>query len=70
MPTQTTLVDVISNVLYTHRIGGSRNVNTIDEFGSKKARNSVIDSHLSPNWRQMAIENTVSSDFGSARVDC
>ena len=70
MPTQATLVDVISNVLYTHRIGGNRNDNTIDEFGSKKARNSVFDSHLSPDWRQMAIENIVSSDFGSARVDC
>ena len=25
--------------------------------------NRVFDCHLSPEWRQMAIENTVSSDF-------
>ena len=29
----------------------------------KIVRNSVFDCHLSPGWRQMAIENTVSSDF-------
>ena len=26
-------------------------------------RNRVFDCHLSPDWRQMAIEKTVSSDF-------
>ena len=26
--------------------------------------------HLSPNWQQMAIENTVSRDFWSVFVDC
>ena len=26
-------------------------------------RNRVFDCHLSPDWRQMAIKNTVSSDF-------
>ena len=31
---------------------------------------TVFDCHLSPDWRQMAIENTVSSDFRSAFVDC
>ena len=35
---------------------------TIDERGSKIARNSVFDSHLSPVGRQMAIENSVSND--------
>ena len=39
------------------------NVNTIDERGSKIVRNSVFDCHLSPDWRQMAIENIISSDF-------
>ena len=36
---------------------------TIDERGSKIARNSVFDCHLSPVRRQMAIENSVSNDF-------
>ena len=36
---------------------------TIDERGSKIARNSVFDCHLSPVGRQMAIENSVSNDF-------
>ena len=31
--------------------------------GSKINRNSVIDCHLMPVWRQMAIKNSVSSDF-------
>ena len=31
--------------------------------GSKIARNSVFDGHLSPVGRQMAIENSVSNDF-------
>ena len=39
------------------------NVNTIDERRSKIVRNSVFDCYLSPEWRQMAIKNTVSSDF-------
>ena len=30
---------------------------------TKIARNRVFDCHLSPDWRQMAIENTVSSHF-------
>ena len=36
---------------------------TIDRRGSKIARNSVFDCHLSPIWRQMAIKNYVSNDF-------
>ena len=36
---------------------------TIDERGSKIARNSVFDCHLSPVGRQKAIENSVSKDF-------
>ena len=39
------------------------NVNTIDERISKIVRNRVFDCQLSPDWRQMATENTVSSDF-------
>ena len=35
----------------------------IDERGSKIVRNGVFDFHLSPYWRQMTIENTVSNEF-------
>ena len=38
------------------------NVNIIDGPRYKIVRNKVLDCHLSPNWRQMTIENTVSSD--------
>ena len=37
----------------------------------KSLETEFFDSHLSPDWRQMAIENTVSSDFFlSVFVDC
>ena len=40
------------------------NVSTIDDRRSKFVRNRVFFyCHLSPNLQQMAIENTVSSDF-------
>ena len=39
------------------------NVNTIDERRSNFIRNRVLDCHLSPDWRQMVIKNTDSSDF-------
>ena len=42
---------------------------TIDKRGSKIARNSVFDCHLSPAGRQMAIENSVSNDFLSTYVN-
>ena len=45
-----------------HRIG----VNTFDERRSKIIGNRVV----GPDWRQMTIENTVSSDLRSAFVDC
>ena len=38
-------------------------LSTIDKRGSKIDRNSVFDCHLSPVWRQMAIENSVSNNF-------
>ena len=38
---------------------------TIDKRGSKMNRNSVFDCHLSPFGRQMAIKNSVSSNFSS-----
>ena len=41
----------------------SKTLSTVEERGSKIARNSVFDCHMSPVGRQMAIENTVSSYF-------
>ena len=41
----------------------SKTLLTIIEGGSKIARNSVFDCHLSPVKRQMTIENSVCSDF-------
>ena len=43
--------------------------NIINDHGSKIDRNSVFDCHLLPMGRQMAIENTVSIDFGSRFLD-
>ena len=48
---------------YLHAIITPENVNTIDESRSKIVRNIVFDCHLSPKWRQMAIENTVPNYF-------
>ena len=39
------------------------NVNTIDEHKSKLVIKIVFDCHLSPDWRQMAIEHTVLAIF-------
>ena len=39
------------------------NANTIDKRASKLARNSVFNYFLSPDWRQMAINNSVSDFF-------
>ena len=39
------------------------NANTIGERRSTNLRNRVFDCLLSPDWRLMAIENTVSSGF-------
>ena len=41
----------------------SKRLLTIDEHESEIARNSVFHCHLSPVWRQMAIENSVSKVF-------
>ena len=38
-------------------------VNNIDECRSKIVKNRVFNCFLLPNWRQMTIKNTVSSDF-------
>ena len=54
----------------THPIGSNQNINTMGECRSKIVRNRAFDCHLSPNWWQMAIENTentVSSDFDPLR---
>ena len=52
-----------SEVFLTPGRPQSKTLSTIDEHRSKIDRNSVFDSHLSPVWRQMAIEDTVSIDF-------
>ena len=52
-------------VNHSDRIGGKRNRRSY----IKIVRNKVFDCHLSPDWRQMAIGNTVYSDFWSAFVD-
>ena len=54
----------------TLQIAAIENVNTIDESGSRIARNRAFDCRLSLDWRQMAIKNTVSSDLVSAFIDC
>ena len=68
MKTQNELLSVNKNLFYWHfsKINDgygntpdrqqSKNL-TIVERGSKIARNSVFDCHLSPIWRQMAIES-------------
>ena len=48
----------------------TENVNTIDKRRSKIVRNRVFDCHLSPDWRQMAIEKNISNDFSSAFINC
>ena len=47
----------------------SKKLSTIDEGESKIDRNSVFNCHLSPVWRQIAIENTVSIYFLSTFLD-
>ena len=46
----------------------SKSLSTIDECGSKSLE-TVLDCHLSPVLRQMAIENSVSNDFSSAFLE-
>ena len=45
------------------QITQSKTLLPINEIGSKIARNSVFNCHVSPVGRQMAIENSVSNDF-------
>ena len=55
---------------FSHRIGGNKKtVNTIDERRLQSLE-IVYDFHLLPDWRQMAIKNTASSDILFAFVDC
>ena len=41
----------------------SKTLLTIDEREPKNDRNSAFDCHLTPVWRQMATETSVSNDF-------
>ena len=47
----------------------SKRLSTINKLWSKIDRNSVFDSHLLSDWRQMAIENSVSNNFLSTFLD-
>ena len=49
--------------IYTPGRRQSNTFLTIDERRLKIVRNRVFECHLSPDWRQMTIENTVSIDF-------
>ena len=54
------------NLVSAHSHNGEaaiESANTIDERRSKIVRNRVLECHLSPIGRQMAIKNTASSDF-------
>ena len=56
--------------MYLTIIGTTDNMkmlSTIDICWSKIARNSVFNSHLSPDWQQMATENYVSNNFWGAQ---
>ena len=53
----------LGSLLHTPSRRQSKTLSTIDERVSKIDSNSVFDCHLSPVWRQMAIENSVSNDF-------
>ena len=59
---QNCLIFCLTIFLFTPGRRQSKSLLTIDERGSKIARNSVFDCHLSP-VRQMAIENSFSNDF-------
>ena len=55
--------DRMISSLFTKERRQSKTLETIDERGSKIARNCVFDCLWSPVGRQMAIENSVTNDF-------
>ena len=56
--------EILVIVAYAHWIGGNRKRSKQSTNVDKTIdRNSVSDCHLSPVWRQMAIENSVSKYF-------
>ena len=55
--------DLAVMVSFSNWIGGNRKRKYYRRILIKIATNRFFDGHLSPEWRQMAIENTVSSDF-------
>ena len=54
---------IASKSVFTLGRRQSKTLLTIEERGSNIDRNRVFDCHLSPDWEQMAIKNTVSIDF-------
>ena len=61
-------LSIVSSIIFTPGRRQSKTLLTIDERGSKLARNSVFDCYLTPDWRQMAIKNSVKR-FLSTFVD-
>ena len=61
------LTKVWNCVNYTMYTPGRRQsktfISSTNEDQNSQVRKRVFDFHLSPDWRQMAIKNTVSSDF-------
>ena len=59
------IVSVTKHKDTTHRVGGNRKHYQQSTNTDQKS----IDCHLSPVWRQMAIENSVSNNFLSTFLD-
>ena len=57
------LTELVLVIIVTPGRRQSRTLLTIDELGSKIARNSVFYCHLSPVGRQKAIDNSVFNEF-------
>ena len=56
--------DMLSKeVIKPYRVGGKSKTPILLWNVDKKSIESVFDCHLSPHWRQMAFENTVSINF-------
>ena len=55
--------------LVTHRVGGNQKRYQQSTNTDQISIETVFDCHLSPVWRQMAIQNSVSNDFSSTFLD-
>ena len=55
--------------MVAHRVGGNRKRYQQSPNADQKSILTVFDCHLSPDWRQMAIKNSVSNIFLSTLLD-